>query len=624
MTIPSQKSVSKAEFSALRGMLFAALGQIKHLFTIAELNSITGYIRSNKFDVHDLPVVSSKLEEARANGTMNVADFRGLYQFASLLKKYPFRGNDKICLMKGLEKLQAGEKSCKEVNESIEQRFAADSDLFNRVIAIIEDILGVDVPCDFLDTDICFGPGSTVNPNGRTYEETSLFFKLSDKLIVPKKAKMYLAALLSYQPNWVDMLGTHYHLDRWNFENRISFELAVFNRHFVIVDNDYPSKIGFVPKSSDEHRAIGIEMNGLVPLQMVVGSLIRHRLKSRGIDLNSQGRNRHMARLANTFDLATIDLANASSSISLELVRKLLPPQWFGLIDAFRTEVGTHKPTNTTISYEMVSSMGNGFTFELESLIFYALASAIAEREGLSRIESRRSITVFGDDIIVPRRIVSGLVDSMNLFGFTVNLGKSFYKGHFFESCGYDYYRNEQVRPFFLKRTLDKQENLLFAMNSIMLRAIKAQQLILIDVYQFLFKLLKSGEPFDTGPLHFDRNLGSTWNPEYSTDDLEACLRLPLFVAQKMGGVSYDISTFSFSYYRTIVRGVQAPLSRNPQYAVRHVRYFLFLRGFLEGKALLRGRTIRVRRRRVTSRWDGDLGPNEQRVAAIMASTLVN
>jgi hypothetical protein len=622
MTIPSQKSVSSAESSALRGMLFAALGQVKHLFTDTELKRVTGYIRSNRFDVHELPEVSSKLKDSQVNGTLNVSDFRGLYQFSSLLKKYPFSGSNDACLQKGLEKLQAGEASCKDVNETIDQRFASDPDLFRRVQAIVEDILGIDVPCNFLDTDIFFGPGSTTNLSGRKYEETSLFFKISDKLLVPAKAAKYLAALLSYQPNWVDMLGCHYHIDRWNFDNRLAFELAVFKRHFIIVDDNYPSKIGFVPKSSEEYRAIGIEMNGLVPLQKVVGSQIRSRLKSHGIDLDSQGRNRHMARLAKVFGLATIDLANASSSISLELVRKLLPPQWFCLISAFRAETGVHKPTNTSISYEMVSSMGNGYTFELESLIFFALAKAIAERSGLSRIEIKRSISIFGDDIIVPQRIVTDLISSMKLFGFTVNLEKSFVQGYFFESCGSDYYRNEQVRPFFIKRSLTTQEDLLFCMNSIMLRAIKAQQLILFDVYKVLFKKLQDG-PFSIGPLHFDRNLGSCWNPEYSSDDLEACLRLPLVIAQAMGGVSFDIPAQSLAYYRTMVRGVEVPLSQNPQYAVRHVRYFLFLRGFLNGKALLRGRTVRVRRRRITSRWDGDLGPMEMRIAALMAANLI-
>lgn len=91
--------------------------------------------------------------------------------------------------------------------------------------------------------------------------------------------------------------------------------------------------------------------------------------------------------------------------------------------------------------YEKFSSMGNGFTFELETVIFYALARACGG--------SKACTHVFGDDIITESEVVPLLREVLDFCGFVVNEEKSFSSGSFRESCGHDYFDGVFVRPVF-------------------------------------------------------------------------------------------------------------------------------------------------------------------------------
>nr|APG77130.1 hypothetical protein [Beihai levi-like virus 30] len=591
----------------------------EHLFSIAERNKIVGSLRRGDLAILESDLILHRLDEAKQTGNLTTHDFSVLYQLYSFVRKAPTAGDDKVCRDAGFRKMLKGEEKCRVTNMTMSCRIKHNFALFDRVKMIIERILGP-LPNDFLtskNTEIFFGPGSSVNVNNRSFEETALFYKLSDKLVVPAKAKLYLAALVSNHPNWVDTLASHYHTQQNSDESRLNFERRVFRKHFVVVPDNNPSRIGFVPKSSEEHRAIGIEMNGLMPLQKVVGDLIRDRLKVVGINLDSQERNRHLARLAKTFQLATIDLANASSSISLELVRALLPYDWFTVINDFRSEVGYEPNSDTTIVYEMVSSMGNGFTFELESLIFYALAVATCEEVGISKLETKRSISVFGDDIIIPQRAASQLMGNLTLFGFTANVEKSFLQGFFFESCGSDYYNCTDVRPFFLKRDIVSIHDVYFLLNSLLFRSIKQGSPHLFSLYRWLFRQL-ARKAVDLGPLHFEFDQFG----KLSNDDLESCLRVPLSYAQANGGVKFDPTLFAYRYKKWVRVAVESSLGQSPQYAVMHMRYLTFLKGQREGKVLLRGRTKIRQQQGTTSQWDGVLPLKEIRLVKYLFDSL--
>jgi hypothetical protein len=150
-------------------------------------------------------------------------------------------------------------------------------------------------------------------------------------------------------------------------------------------------------------------------------------------------------------DLVTLDLSNASNTVALMLVYHLMSEDWFNLLDLLRTSQVEYK--GVQIDLEMFSSMGNGFTFELESLIFYAIALTVAAKVGRETgfpIDTSK-ISVFGDDIIVPKRMDRELRLTLKLFGFQVNNKKSFSQGPFRESCGVDYFLGVNIRPFYKK-----------------------------------------------------------------------------------------------------------------------------------------------------------------------------
>jgi len=126
-------------------------------------------------------------------------------------------------------------------------------------------------------------------------------------------------------------------------------------------------------------------------------------------------------------------------------VYQLMPDDWFELLDLSRSPTTT-LPDGSVVTLEKFSSMGNGYTFELESLIF--LAIAIYATGGYNGSE----VTVYGDDIIIPQSATTRCIDTLNLVGFSVNRSKSFLAGRFFESCGSDWFDNQPVRPFFLRQ----------------------------------------------------------------------------------------------------------------------------------------------------------------------------
>lgn len=205
-----------------------------------------------------------------------------------------------------------------------------------------------------------------------------------------------------------------------------------------------------VPKDAKKDRGICVEPLLNTYVQKGIGAVIRNRLASFGIDLNVQSEvNSDLASKAYRCQLATIDLEAASDSVSLEVVRELLPPRWFELLSLARCNFTLID--GEYVELEKFSSMGNAYTFELESLLFWAIVRAVVPSS------EHTMCSVFGDDIIVPQAHASELVDTLNFFGFKVNASKSFLAGSFFESCGTDWFLGTNVRPFFLKGSTNEK-----------------------------------------------------------------------------------------------------------------------------------------------------------------------
>lgn len=297
----------------------------------------------------------------------------------------------------------------------------------------IAKILGP-VP-SFSEMDFRFGPGATFGVRG----ETSPYNKIIADLECTDAMVDSLQEFLEEFPGWIEP-GTH---------------------DVKIVGG---SQLAFVPKDATTDRPICIEplLNGL--MQKGIGTWLRRCLKRIGLDLDDQSTNQKLASLAVKLGLATVDFASASDTIAYLLILELLPIDWVVLLDRCRSSSfwdGHH-----WVNFHKFSSMGNAYTFELETLIFYALAKASCDEAGIET-NIRENISVYGDDVIIPSGAFDLFQEVSEICGFEVNTRKSFREGLFYESCGHDYFNGEFVRPFLWKRDFSKLTSAFYAANSI-------------------------------------------------------------------------------------------------------------------------------------------------------------
>jgi hypothetical protein len=220
------------------------------------------------------------------------------------------------------------------------------------------------------------------------------------------------------------------------------------------------SKTTCVPKNNKTSRLICTEPLRNMEAQLACGSIIEGYLRSFfKIDLSTQpSKNRDLARLGSLDGTyATIDLKSASDMISLTLLEAIMPPILFALIMELRSP--ETQVNGEWIPLHMVSTMGNGFTFPLQTFVFSCIA-AFATRDDKNRIP----FSVFGDDIIVVNHRYVETVRLLESCGFVVNKDKSFSTGNFRESCGGDYYHGDDVRGVYIK-ALDSVSDLFIAYN---------------------------------------------------------------------------------------------------------------------------------------------------------------
>jgi hypothetical protein len=90
--------------------------------------------------------------------------------------------------------------------------------------------------------------------------------------------------------------------------------------------------------------------------------------------------------------------------------------------------------------YSKFSSMGNGMTFTIETLIFAAAVAAVGSK----------TVCVYGDDIVTDTNTVPDLLRLLRFLGFCVNQDKSFHTGPFRESCGEHWYRDKLITPVYI------------------------------------------------------------------------------------------------------------------------------------------------------------------------------
>jgi hypothetical protein len=187
-------------------------------------------------------------------------------------------------------------------------------------------------------------------------------------------------------------------------------------------------------------------------LQKGIDGFIQDRLLEWGLNISTAAEyNQELARLGSIDgSFSTIDLTSASDCVSLALGHRL-PAPLQGWVFQTRTPVTHYR--GRKIELGMVSMMGNGFTFSLQTAIFASVVKAAYDLEGLPfRTGRSRNWGVFGDDIIVMARAFTKVSRLLALLGFELNGDKSFSVGYFRESCGADWFKGYPVRGVYLRR----------------------------------------------------------------------------------------------------------------------------------------------------------------------------
>jgi len=225
------------------------------------------------------------------------------------------------------------------------------------------------------------------------------------------------------------------------------------------------SRLSFVPKTAEICRTICTEPILNMLFQKGIESVLLKQLKKvTGIDLSKQQtKNRTLARLGSiTGKFGTIDLSSASDSMSNALVKEFIPRQVLYWLELTRCKE-TILPDGSRLELHMVSSMGNAFTFPLQTLFFTSIVYAVYKVLGIHLEypfgDRLGNFAVNGDDIIVVDRAYDRVCRLLRLCGFSVNVDKSFNQGFFRESCGGDYYHGYNVRGVYIKTLKHMYDN---------------------------------------------------------------------------------------------------------------------------------------------------------------------
>lgn len=356
------------------------------------------------------------------HGITDSSEFRDAYWAAESFSKMPFplEGVDRE--RSAYEKFFDADQKCAVANAALvewETRHSLPRGSLRRAKDLVNRVLG-ECSLDELGASCSFGPGATTSlPRSKASQPNKWEFATH----ITESCLPYLQAFSRFNGGWCGPA-----------------ELV------VVAGN----KVTTVPKNAKIDRVIAIEPDWNMFFQRALGTMIRRRLQRscRLLLPDAQTRNRELAREGSlTGSLATIDLSAASDSISLALCEVLLPPDWFRHIMALRSAVGT--VGGQRVTYEKVSSMGNGYTFELETLLFWALARSVSKG---------KTVSVYGDDIVVETQDAAPTIALLTAVGFEVNQKKTFVAGPFRESCGGHYFGGVDVTPPYFRSALEPME----------------------------------------------------------------------------------------------------------------------------------------------------------------------
>ena len=331
----------------------------------------------------------------------------------------------------------ASEEQCRETNKRFLLNLFKEKETRSVLFTAARYVQKVLGPYSFTPVDSILSPGST-----------ELLSGLDANLISKFRSKPECTVHAYEKVNAV--LRDHYlhYAISCGLYNRDKGDLRRTDSSLPIVKGD---SLLFINKSWKALRGISPQPLGNLILQRCDAYSIKKALRKHGLDIDTAPLLHEELALMSSVDdtYSTIDLAAASDTISYQLVKALMPADWFDALCVSRTRF-TAVSGCEGVNYhqlEKFSAMGNGYTFELETLLFYALCKAVIQLYG----DKYNQASVFGDDIIISRSLAPILIRVLSDVGFKTNSTKTFITGPFKESCGKDFYNGFPVRPVYFK-----------------------------------------------------------------------------------------------------------------------------------------------------------------------------
>ena len=220
-----------------------------------------------------------------------------------------------------------------------------------------------------------------------------------------------------------------------------------------------PSVLHMVPKTMKGPRLIAAEpVEHQWCQQLILNFLVfefSRLFDGAFIDLRAQHKSARMVLSASRDkSLATVDLSDASDRLSCFVVERILRKNipLLRALHAVRTRyVHLGKVGHGEfLQFKKFASQGTGTTFPVQSFVFLccAITVSIGDRISWSSINRlKRTVRVYGDDIIIPSTGYADLRLLLTTLGLKVNESKSFANGHFRESCGTDAYKGYNITP---------------------------------------------------------------------------------------------------------------------------------------------------------------------------------
>lgn len=413
------------------------VNELRYLIRIRDLHRLLSYCEAWDLRGINLSSVTRSFDRLKAQ-----------YTIACLLKKYlpaPDPSLDRVALAT----VRKAEDQCKHFNDTGYLSLCAGGEFSESILTdarrFLGKVLGTAPPIRRICEEGRHGPGANLDTSkGRV----SSYDKYSNiPYSCTRRAAGYARYMIESDERWFNALELTFKQEH-DLDRDSKVDLLEFWTWAVrLVDHN---RIGFVPKNAKTSRSIAIEPALNLMLQLGTDAFIRRRLKRWGIDLDDQLPNQRLSRAGSKWgSYATIDLSAASDTISMRICEMLLPREWYTFLLDLRSERGLLED-GSYIQYNKISSMGNGYTFALESAIFAAIVYAAIKLDGKEPCFGRNCV-VFGDDIIVPNETYYTCVSALELSGFTVNTDKSFNYGPVRESCGTDWFLGMPVRPVFLE-----------------------------------------------------------------------------------------------------------------------------------------------------------------------------